>query len=146
MDILKTIDELEEIIETAGSIPLTGKIAVDKNELLELIQNLRLDLPNEIKEATWVKDEREKILSEAEAEANQRVTEAEEKSKTLLDENYIMQLAYEKAERLVNEANDESAKIRQGARDYADEVLQNTQENLSEVIRIINNNRQQLKN
>ena len=49
MDILKTIDELEEIIETAGSIPLTGKIAVDKNDLLELIQNLRLDLPNEMK-------------------------------------------------------------------------------------------------
>ena len=57
-----------------------------------------------------------------------------------------MQLAYEKAEKLVNEANEESAQIRQGARDYADEVLQNTQENLSEVIRIINNNRQQLKN
>lgn len=146
MDILKTIDELEEIVETAGSIPLTGKIAVDKNELLELIQNLRLDLPNEIKEATWVKDEKEKILSEATAEATQKVTEAEEKSKNLLDENYIMQLAYEKAEKLVNEANEESAQIRQGARDYADEVLQNTQESLSEVIRIINNNRQQLKN
>ena len=146
MDILKTIDELEEIIETAGSIPLTGKIAVDKNDLLELIQNLRLDLPNEIKEATWVKDEREKILGEAETEAHQKITEAEERSKTLLDENYIMQLADEKAEKLVNEANEESAQIRQGARDYADEVLQNTQENLSEVIRIINNNRQQLKN
>lgn len=146
MDILKTIDELEEIIETAGSIPLTGKVAVDKGELLDLIQNLRLDLPNEIKEATWVKDEKEKIISEAEAEANEKLAEAEEKSKTLLDENYIMQLAYEKAEKLVEEANEESAQIRQGARDYADEVLQNTQENLSEVIRIINNNRQQLKN
>ena len=118
MDILKTIDELEEIIETAGSIPLTGKIAVDKNDLLELIQNLRLDLPNEIKEATWVKDEREKILGEAETEAHQKITEAEERSKTLLDENYIMQLAYEKAEKLVNEANEESAQIRQGARDH----------------------------
>lgn len=146
MDILKTIDELEEIIETAGSIPLTGKIAVDKSELLELVQNLRLELPNEIKEATWVKDEREKILSEADSIATQKVAEAEEKSKNLLDENYIMKLAYEKAEKLVNEANEESAQIRQGARDYADEVLQNTQEHLSEVIRIINNNRQQLKN
>lgn len=146
MDILKTIDELEELIETAGSIPLTGKIAVDKHDLLELIQNLRLELPNEIKEATWVKDEKSKIISDAEAEANQKLKDAEEKSKTMLDENYIMQLAYEKAEKLVNEANEESTQIRQGARDYADEVLQNTQENLSEVIRIINNNRQQLKN
>ena len=146
MDILKSIDDLEEIIETAGSIPLTGKVAVDKTQLLDLIQKLRLELPNEIKEATWVKDERDKILSEAETEANQKVSEAEEKSKNLLDENYIMKLAYEKAEKVVGEANEEAAQIRQGARDYADEVLQNTQENLSEVIRIINDNRQQLKN
>lgn len=146
MDILKTIDELEEIIETAGSIPLTGKIAVNKDEILEIIENLRVELPNEIKEATWVKEERDNIINEAEEEAQEKIREAEEKSKTLLDENYIMKLAYEKAEKVVNEANEESAKIREGARNYADEVLENTQENLSEIIRVINNNRQQLKN
>lgn len=146
MDILKTIDELEEIIETASSIPFTGKVGINKEEALNLIQNLRLELPNEIKEATWIKEEREKILGEANDVADEKLQHAKEESEKLLDENYIMKLAYEKAEVLVNEANEESAKIRQGARNYADEVLQNTQENLSEVIRIINNNRQQLKN
>ncbi len=146
MDILKTIDELEEIIETAGSIPFSGKISVDKTKLLELVQTLRLELPNEIKEATWIKDERDRIIGEADKEATEKMALVEAKSAELLDENYIMKLAYEKAESIVNQANEESAKIRQGARTYADEVLQNTQENLSEVIRIINNNRQQLKN
>ncbi len=146
MDILQTIDELEELVETSGSVPFSGKIAVDKNRLLELINNLKLELPNEIKEATWVKDEKERILSEAKADAQRTRAEADEESSRLLDENYIMKLAYEKAEKLVNEANEEASQVRQGARNYADEVLQNTQENLSEVIRIINTNREQLKN
>lgn len=146
MDILERLNQLEELVETAGSIPFSGNIAINKEELLSIISDLRKEIPTEIQQANLIRQEEDNIIKNAQADAKKVIDEAKKESQNLLDENYIMQLSYEKGEEIVNQANEESAKIRQGARNYADEVLQNTQENLSEVIRIINENRQQLKN
>lgn len=146
MDIFDILNQLEELVETAGAIPFSGKISVSKEELLSLIYELRSQIPEEIKQATSIQEERDSILDNARREADVILDDARKQSQKLLDENYIMQLSHERGEELVNEANKEAATIRQGARKYADEVLENTQENLSEVIRIINENRQQLKN
>ena len=71
MDIMEIINMMEETIEKASTVPLTGKVMLDKDELLDYIQEIRLVYPDELKEAKWVKSERAKILSEAEARAEQ---------------------------------------------------------------------------
>ena len=66
MDIMEIVDMMEEAIEKASAVPLTGKVMIDKGELLDYIQEIRLVYPDELKEAKWVKEERQRILSEAE--------------------------------------------------------------------------------
>ena len=63
MEIMEIIDMMEETIEKAPTVPLSGKIVVDKEDLLDYIQEMRLVFPDEVKEAKWVKEERERILA-----------------------------------------------------------------------------------
>ena len=70
MDIMEIIDMMEETITKASSVPLTGKIMMDKDELLDFLQEMRLVYPEELKEAKWVKTERQRILDEAEERAD----------------------------------------------------------------------------
>ena len=78
MDIMEIVDMMEEAIEKASAVPLTGKVMIDKGELLDYIQEIRLVYPDELKEAKWVKEERQRILSEAENRAEAIQKNAEE--------------------------------------------------------------------
>ena len=81
MDILKLLDELEEIIDEASSIPFNKKkVGINSDEVYELINDLRDSLPEEIKEARWVNEERERILSEAQKQADTLIQNANEET------------------------------------------------------------------
>jgi len=85
MDIMEIVDMMEEAIEKASAVPLTGKVMIDKGELLDYIQEIRLVYPDELKEAKWVKEERQRILSEAENRAEAIQKNAEETQMQLID-------------------------------------------------------------
>ena len=89
MDIMEIVDMMEEAIEKASAVPLTGKVMIDKGELLDYIQEIRLVYPDELKEAKWVKEERQRILSEAENRAEAIQKNAEE---TQMHMNRLMSL------------------------------------------------------
>lgn len=114
---------VEETIDKAPTVPLSGKILVDKEDLLDYIQEMRLVYPDELKEAKWVKDERQRILSEAESRADAMVKNAEEKMIQMVDENEITRQAYEQANQLVNDAQTQAASIKTDVDQYADDVL-----------------------
>ena len=75
MEIFDVIDQLEDIMETSFTVPLIRKSLVDKTEIMELLGELRLRLPEDLKQAKWVKDEREKILADGRKEAERRIAE-----------------------------------------------------------------------
>ena len=87
MEIMEIIDMMEETIEKAPAVPLSGKIVVDKEDLLDYIQEMRLVFPDEVKEAKWVKEEREKILNEAQSRSETLIKNAEEKVVQMIDEH-----------------------------------------------------------
>ena len=62
MRVLELLDEIEEIVDTSSGFPLTGKILVDAEELMEIVREIRLELPDEIQQAQWIKEERQRIL------------------------------------------------------------------------------------
>jgi len=94
MDIMEIVDMMEEAIEKASAVPLTGKVMIDKGELLDYIQEIRLVYPDELKEAKWVKEERQRILSEAEnrAEAIQKNAECSLLTNTKLQRLHMNRL------------------------------------------------------
>ena len=70
MEIFTLLETLEEMLEQGKKVPFTDKVVVDKEAILEIIKEIRLKLPDELKQAKWVKEERQRILSEAQKEAN----------------------------------------------------------------------------
>ena len=135
MDILELIDSLEDLVDNASSLPLTGKCLVDRDKFFELVQEIRLQMPDDLKQAKWVKDERQRILIEAQKEADGIIKSAEEKIVSLINEHEITKQAQEAAEVIIANAQKNAKDIRIGTREYADGVL----EDLQNMIRDIKN-------
>lgn len=145
MNVLNLLDEIEDIIEDGSTIPLSGKVLVDKNELLEIIKEIRIKLPDEIKQAEWIKEERQRILAEAQNEADIKLEEVKLHIEEMVEEEEITKKAQEMAEEITSQAKSNAKEIRIGAREYADELLKGVQENLKLVINTLEENRDELK-
>lgn len=141
MDIIEIVDMMEETIEKASTVPLTGKVMLDKDELLDYIQELRLIYPDELKEAKWVKEERQRILSEAESRAESIRKTAEETQMQLIDENEITKRAYEKANELVNSATAKAMDIKTDTDQYVDDILNDVEHRLDLLLRKVREDR-----
>lgn len=145
MDVLILIDEIEDIVEAGSGLPFSNKVMVDQGEILEIIKEIRIKLPDEIKQAAWIKDERQRILAEAQKDADTLMKEAEFKLSELIDQNEITKKASNMAEELITKAQTNAKEIRLGAIEYADSLLLETQESLKEMIHLLNDNRKELK-
>ena len=105
MEILEIIDKLEEKIDKAMNIPFINRSLMDKEDLLADIEDIRLQLPEELKQARWMKEERKKIISEAQQEAEGIIKSAEEKTIQMVQEHEITKKAYERATNMIDSAN-----------------------------------------
>ncbi len=141
MDIEQLIDTLEDKIDSCTTIPIWKKGIIDKDELLEMIADIRVKFPDEMKQAKWVKDERQRIISDAQKEAASIIKAAEEKIAMMINEHDITQQAYEKANQLVDSAQKNAHDIRVGANQYADDVLRALEEELIKTADTIRANR-----
>ena len=152
MEIFTLLETLEDIMERSRSLPFTDKGIVDKEEVLEIIKEIRLKLPDELKQAKWVKEERQRILAEAQKEADGIVKEAENRIISMIDEHEITRKAYEQKAEIIETANEMSREISKGTKDYADSILANLESainnvsvTLNEAIKTIEQNRKELK-
>lgn len=146
MDIMEIIDMMEETITKASSVPLTGKIMLDKEELLDYIQEIRLVYPEALKEAKWVKTERQRILDEAEERADAIKKSAEETQERLVDEHEITRQAYEKAEQIRDMSERDSREIKMDTDRYVDEILADVEHRLDLLLRKVQEDREEHAN
>ena len=145
MEIFTLLETLEDILERSKTLPFTEKAVIDKEEFFEIIKEIRLKLPEELKQAIWVKEERERILEQANKEANDVVKEAENRIISMIDEHEITKKAYEQKAEIIEAANEMSREISNGTKEYADNVLQGIEVALEDALKIIQNNRKELK-
>jgi len=145
MEILSIIETLEDVVEKSVNVLFSGKCLVDKEEILEIVKEMRLKLPDDIKQAKWVKEERQKILLEAQKEANNIIKDAENQIASLVDEHEITKKAYDQANEIVANAKKNAREIRLGTKEYADNVLGKVEEILEETIDVIKANREEMK-
>ncbi|AKL95521.1 H+ATpase subunit H [Clostridium aceticum] len=145
MDVLKLLEELEEIIESGSSIPFAHKVLVDRDEVLEVIKEIRIHLPDEVKQAQWIKEERQRILVEAQQEADTIIEEANEHVIAMVEQDEITKIARSQAEEIIAEAQMGAKEMRLGARDYADEILSNVEGVLDGLMETVKTNRDELK-
>lgn len=146
MDILNLLERIEDIIEESSKFPLSNKVMIDKEEILEVINEIRLKLPDEINRASWVAKERQRILNEAQSEADELIEKVKEQQKFLVEDNEITKQAQKYAKQLIEEAEIKANDMKIGAYNYSDEILSKLQEKIREINSIIEQNREVLKN
>ena len=145
MEIFDIIDELEELIEKSASVPLSGKCMVRKEEVLEIVRNLRLKIPDDIQEATRVITDKENIVKSAETEAQKILKEAEVSFNEIVNEHEIISSAYKKANDIVNAAVQNATEIKKGTYEYVEKLLETVETNLYGTLNTINSNKREIQ-
>ena len=123
MDIVTRLQQIQELVEQARSMPLSSTAMVNREELLELIETARTNLPEEIKQARWVVKDREELLSKARRDGEAIIDEAMAEQGRLVSQQEVVRAAHGEAERIVAEAREQARQLRLEAEDYIDSKL-----------------------
>ncbi len=123
MDILHLVDRLEELFNQSRPIWFTHNVVVDEDRMLDLIDQMRVAIPEEVKKAQQVLVQRDRILAQAQEEANRTLAIAREKSDQLVERDAIVQAAQSRAEEIIHQARADIVNSRQDADEYVIETL-----------------------
>lgn len=133
MKVLELLEEIEEIVDTASGFPLTGKIMIDSQELLEIVREIRLELPDEIQQAQWIKNERERIIAEAKKEYETVIQDAQRQAESLVESDDITVRAKLRADELMRVTEETAKQLKMSTYDYVDNILFNFQEKMEQL-------------
>jgi methyl-accepting chemotaxis protein len=145
VELFNALNELEEVIETSIKVPMTRRVLVDEDRLLDMLDRIRTSLPEEIRQAKWIIQEREKVLNETKKEAGRMMEDVQKQMEKRVEESEIARQAREKAEEIVAKAENIAREIKQGARDYADDLLNELEKRIEKVVSEIRDGRAELK-
>ena len=145
MEIFTLLETIEEMLEDSKKLPFTNKAIVDKEQVLDIIKEIRLKLPEELKQAKVIKEEHDRIIAKANEEAEEIVKEAENRIISMIDEHEITKKEYEQKNKIIENANDMAREISNGTKAYADSILESVQVTLEDALKVIENNRKEVK-
>ncbi|MCQ2547494.1 MAG: ATPase [Clostridia bacterium] len=133
MGVLDLLEEIEDTVDSAPQVPLTGKIMVDGNDMLEIVREIRLALPDDIQQAKWVNDEKTHILESAKNEYEKIILEARKEAEYLVEEDEIKRKAKQDAENILKEAKKSAKQLKMKTYEYVDQMLYEMQEKVDEL-------------
>ncbi|MGE5573383.1 MAG: ATPase [Bacillota bacterium] len=139
------LDRLEETIETARKVPLVNRVLADRYEILELLDQIRIALPDDVKQAEAVLAEKDRILAEATAEAERMRASAKDHLASLVSENEVVRAAEAEASRILEEAKAQASEVRRGADEYAAGTLLKMEESLQKTLKVVRRGVEELK-
>jgi len=138
MEIFTLLETLEDILEKSKTVPFTDKSIVSRSEILDIIKEIRLKLPDELKQAKWIKEERERIIKEAQKDADDIVKEAENRIISMIDEHEITKQANERKNEIITTANDMYREYQNNANAYVDGILKDVEETMTKLVDALN--------
>jgi F0F1-type ATP synthase membrane subunit b/b' len=145
MDLIERIDELQVLIEEAKAVPLSSSAVINREELLELLAQLKEGVPDEVRQARWMSKDRDELLERARKEGERVIAEAQESRDRLLSRTEIVHAAEREGERIIDDAKERAAKIRVEAEDYVDQKLAAFEILLSKTLQTVSRGRDQLR-
>lgn len=145
MNVMSLLDYLQEEVEDANKVPFSENCMIDRDKLLDMINDIRSILPNEIMEAETIRNQRAQILEDAEKEAEAVLADAEQKMHQMVEENAITQMAYQQAEEIIETAQNGAREVRRGANEYVEEILTDLENYVQRNLDIVRQNREQMR-
>lgn len=142
LNIFNVLDELEDMIDNSKRV--LGKVLINEEALLEYIDKIRTLLPEEIHQAKWLSKERERLIQDAHQESERILVDTREEVKRISDESEVVRLAKESAEEIIAQSKRLAKEIKSGAAEYADDILDKLENNLSQSLTVIGQARDEL--
>jgi cell division septum initiation protein DivIVA len=139
MDILQMIDRLEELLNESRPLPFTHNVIVDEDRMLDLIDQMRVSIPEEVKKAQQLLAQRDRVIAQAQEEANRTVNLARDRSTELVERDQVVQAAYTQAEQIKAQAQADGEVIRREADEYVLETLRNLEMEMERAINQVRN-------
>ncbi|WKZ37763.1 MAG: hypothetical protein QY332_07430 [Anaerolineales bacterium] len=133
MDILQLIDRLEELFNDAKSVPFTNSVFVDEDRMLELIDQMRIAIPEEVKKAQQVVAQRDRVMAQAQEEANRTLQLARDKADQMMQKDMIAQEAQRRADQIIAQARAEAEATRADADNYVLDTLMQLQDQIAKL-------------
>jgi hypothetical protein len=139
MDILQLVDRLEELFNDAKAVPFTHNVVVDEDRMLEIIDQMRIVIPDEVKKAQQVLAQRERFLAQAQEEADRTIVLARDKAAQLATKDSVVLEAQRRADQILTQARADADATRGDADDYVVDTLLQLQDNLEKVLNQVRN-------
>lgn len=139
VDILYLVDRLEELVGVGKRVPFSGRVMVEEEQFLELVDQLRIAIPNEIKQAQRVIRERERIIAESQEEATKILETAKKRAEYIISEQGILSEARQQSEEILRLADERRKRVKGEIDVYAMQQFNRVEEALREGLEIIDN-------
>ncbi len=146
MKVDELLEDLTDLLEDSKELPVVNKVMVDKNQISDIIDEIKANLPAETRQAKRVVSERNKIIEEARKQAETLISAANKQRTDMLESNEIVKQARLEAARIINEAQTTSKKIKNATNNYVDTVLQKTEDALRNSAVEFHNKRMEILN
>ena len=145
MSVEHLLDQLDEMVDNAATLPLSNKILIDGEKLRRLLEDIRLDMPKDVQSARAIVTDRTSIIDNARKEAEGIVRQAEERARAMIANDAITQQAQEKANDLLAQTRVKAGEIRKAANEYVDDLMQRTDESIALSLSELRKARQSIK-
>lgn len=145
MDILQLVDRLEELFNESRPIPLTHSVIVDEDRFLDIIDQMRISIPEEVKKAQQLFAQKERLLSQAQEEGNRTLQMARERADQMIEKEALIQDAQRRANSIIEQARIDAEEVRAGADHYALDGLMGMQMELERLLNQVRNGIQLLE-
>lgn len=146
IDILHLVDRLEKLLNQSWRLPFTSNVVIQEDAFLDIIDQMRISIPEEVKQSKRVTAERERLLEQAQEEADRIVALAHEQAGNLANDHQIMKAAYAKADEIVAQAHHSTEKVKAEADTYVMEALSDLEEQLMRLLTTVRNGIRQVQN
>lgn len=139
MDIQQLLDRLETVLSSGSRIPFIGKTLVDEHECMDILDQMRIAIPEEVKAAKRVQSDRDRVMREAEDRAERIISHAREQADEMAEQHEIVRAAEARARAILQDAEAEAEERRDGADRYATNTLMQLETQLAEQLDIVRN-------
>jgi F0F1-type ATP synthase membrane subunit b/b' len=146
MDILHLVDMLEQLLNQSRPLPFTHNVIVDEDRMLDIIDQMKIVIPEEVKKAQQLLAQKDRLLAQAQEEGNRTLAIAREKSEQLVERDAIVQAAQARADQILAQARAEAEKTRRDADSYVIEKLTHLEMEMDRTLNQVRNGIRTLQN
>ena len=139
IDILQWLDQLEALLTEGWRVPFTANVMVNENEFFEIIDQMRIRIPDALKQAQRIQQQQERIIAQAKEEANRIKAQARQEAEAALSQHEQVVVAQAKAEQILENARAKAEALRQDADQYALQMLRDLEVALDASLRQVRN-------